>query len=51
MLGDSCSSAVMAGGHVVLTGGSTPRRAYQELAQAVRELDVDLGETRVLVRR
>ncbi len=38
-------SAVMAGGHVVLTGGSTPRRAYEELAEAVRELDVDLGET------
>lgn len=38
-------SAVMAGGHVVLTGGSTPRRAYQELAEAVRKLDVDLGET------
>jgi 6-phosphogluconolactonase len=38
-------SAVMAGGHVVLTGGSTPRRAYQELAQAVRELGVDLGDT------
>ena len=38
-------SAVMAGGHVVLTGGSTPRRAYEELAQAVRELEVDLGGT------
>jgi 6-phosphogluconolactonase len=37
--------AVMAGGHVVLTGGSTPRRAYQELAQAVRALELDLGET------
>jgi 6-phosphogluconolactonase len=38
-------SAVMAGGHVVLTGGSTPRRAYEELARAVRELEVDLGDT------
>lgn len=38
-------SAVLAGGHVVLTGGSTPRRAYQELARAVRELGVDMGET------
>jgi 6-phosphogluconolactonase len=34
-------SAVMAGGHVVLTGGSTPRTAYQELAKAIRELGVD----------
>ena len=34
-------SAVMAGGHVVLTGGSTPRGAYVELAKAVRELGVD----------
>ena len=34
-------SAVMAGGHVVLTGGSTPRAAYQELAKAIRELGVD----------
>ena len=38
-------SAVLAGGHLVLTGGSTPRRAYQELARAVRELGVDLAET------
>jgi 6-phosphogluconolactonase len=38
-------SAVMAGGHVVLTGGSTPRRAYEELAEAIREMGVDLGET------
>ncbi len=38
-------SAVMAGGHVVLTGGSTPRRAYEQLAEAVRELEVDLGAT------
>jgi 6-phosphogluconolactonase len=38
-------SAVMAGGHIALTGGSTPRRAYEELAQAVRELDIDLADT------
>lgn len=38
-------NAVMAGGHVVLTGGSTPRRAYEELAQAVRELGIDLANT------
>lgn len=47
--GRACSaillSAVLAGGHVVLTGGSTPRRAYQELARAVRELGIDMGET------
>lgn len=38
-------SAVLAGGHIVLTGGSTPRQAYQELASAVRELGIDLGTT------
>lgn len=38
-------SAVMAGGHIALTGGSTPRRAYEELAQAVRELGIDLADT------
>ncbi|MFL5822119.1 MAG: 6-phosphogluconolactonase [Solirubrobacteraceae bacterium] len=38
-------SAVMAGGHVVLTGGSTPRQAYRELAQAVRDLGIDLEDT------
>ena len=38
-------SAVMAGGHVVLTGGSTPRRAYEELARAVQELGLDLADT------
>lgn len=34
-------SAVMAGGDVVLTGGSTPRTAYQELASVVRDLEID----------
>jgi 6-phosphogluconolactonase len=38
-------SAVLAGGHIVLAGGSTPRRAYRELAQAVRELGVDMVDT------
>jgi 6-phosphogluconolactonase len=38
-------SSVLAGGHVVLTGGSTPRRAYQELAQAVRDLGIDMSDT------
>lgn len=38
-------SSVMAGGHVVLTGGSTPRTAYQELGKAVRELGVDPSST------
>jgi 6-phosphogluconolactonase len=36
-------SAVMAGGHIALTGGSTPRTAYQELARAIRELAIDPG--------
>jgi 6-phosphogluconolactonase len=38
-------SAILAGGHVVLTGGSTPRRAYEELATAVRELGIDMART------
>lgn len=38
-------SAVLAGGHIVLTGGSTPRQAYEELATAVRELGIDMGQT------
>lgn len=35
--------AASGGGHVVLTGGSTPRTAYQEFATAVRTVDLDLG--------
>lgn len=31
-------SAVLHGGDVVLTGGSTPRRAYEEVASAIREV-------------
>src|SRR5207248_10873850 len=37
-------SAVLGGGHVVLTGGSTPRLAYQELAQALRSIERDFGD-------
>ena len=32
-------------GHVVLTGGSTPRAAYQGLVQAVHDVGLDLTET------
>jgi len=32
-------------GNVVLTGGSTPRDAYQELAAAVQKVRLDVGET------
>jgi 6-phosphogluconolactonase len=38
-------SAVLHGGDVVLTGGSTPRPAYEELAAAIREVGGDLGAT------
>jgi 6-phosphogluconolactonase len=38
-------SGVLAGGHVVLTGGSTPRPAYEELARALRTVGRDFGET------
>ena len=38
-------SAVLHGGDVVLTGGSTPGPAYQELASALREVGGDLGST------
>jgi 6-phosphogluconolactonase len=40
-------SAMLHGGDVVLTGGSTPRAAYEELARAVRSVGGDLGETTV----
>jgi 6-phosphogluconolactonase len=36
-------SAVLGGGHVVLTGGSTPRAAYEELARALRSIERDFG--------
>ena len=38
-------SAVLHGGDVVLTGGSTPAPAYEELASALREVGRDLGST------
>ena len=37
--------AVAAGGHVVLTGGSTPKVAYEELARELNAGVVDLGAT------
>ena len=45
----SCSamllSAMLGGGDVVLTGGSTPKSAYEELARAVRSVGHDLRNT------
>jgi len=38
-------SAVLHGGDVVLTGGSTPRQTYEELARAIIEVGGDLGST------
>lgn len=38
-------SSVLHGGDVVLTGGETPRPAYEELARAIRALGRDLGDT------
>lgn len=38
-------SAVLHGGDVVLTGGSTPQRAYEELAAAIRTGGGGLGDT------
>jgi 6-phosphogluconolactonase len=37
--------AVVAGGHVVLTGGSTPKAAYEQLARELNAGGVDLGRT------
>jgi 6-phosphogluconolactonase len=37
--------AVAGGGDVVLTGGSTPRAAYEELVRAVRTVGIDLTHT------
>jgi len=37
--------AVAAGGHVVLTGGSTSKAAYEELARELNARQVDLGAT------
>jgi 6-phosphogluconolactonase len=40
-------SAMLGGGDVVLTGGTTPRPAYEELARAVRTVGHDLRDTTV----
>jgi 6-phosphogluconolactonase len=37
--------AALGAGHVVLTGGSTPKAAYAELVTAVRNVGLDLSET------
>lgn len=37
--------AALGGGHVVLTGGSTPRAAYGHFVEAVRTIGVDVRET------
>jgi 6-phosphogluconolactonase len=37
--------AAIAGGHIVLTGGSTPRAAYRYFVEAVDSVGVDLGQT------
>jgi 6-phosphogluconolactonase len=39
--------AAAGGGHIVLTGGSTPRAAYQEFARAAEAVDLDLEQTHV----
>lgn len=38
-------SAASGGGHIVLTGGSTPRQAYESFAETVRSVGVDVGRT------
>src|SRR5271168_3475762 len=44
--GRACSAMLVGvaagGGHIVLTGGSTPRSAYQELVEAVRTVGIDV---------
>lgn len=37
--------AASGGGHVVLTGGSTPRTSYEEFVRAVQAVDLDLSQT------
>jgi 6-phosphogluconolactonase len=37
--------AAIGGGHVVLTGGSTPRAAYEYFVEAVRTVGIDLSRT------
>jgi 6-phosphogluconolactonase len=43
----SLLSAMLHGGDIVLTGGSTPRAAYEELASEIRAGGGDLGDTTV----
>lgn len=38
--------AAASGDDIVLTGGSTPRTAYQEFVEAVRAVDVDISDAR-----
>jgi 6-phosphogluconolactonase len=38
--------AAASGDDIVLTGGSTPRLAYEEFARAVRAVDVDISDAR-----
>ena len=38
-------SAAVGGGQIVLTGGSTPKLAYQEFVDAVRSVGLDLSRT------
>jgi 6-phosphogluconolactonase len=37
--------AAIGGGDIVLTGGSTPRAAYQHFVEAVQSVDIDLSAT------
>lgn len=37
--------AAIGGGDIVLTGGSTPRAAYQHFVEAVKRVDIDLSRT------
>ena len=37
--------AAIAGGDIVLTGGSTPRAAYQHFVEAVQSVDIDLSDS------
>jgi len=47
--GRACSAMLVGvaagGGHIVLTGGSTPRAAYREFVEAVRAVGVDVSES------
>jgi 6-phosphogluconolactonase len=47
--GRACSAMLVgvaaAGGHIVLTGGSTPRAAYREFVDAVRTVGVDVSKS------